>query len=189
MSCLKKLALGALGRGEGSAAVVFNTTALTFRDDALRRLTDDLAMVSHLESINLAGNLNLGSISRGALTNFITRVGRNCKTLNLSGLSYLQSHDLEGLLSDDEQPSPLEELILNNTGVGDDAAPYISCCSSLRVLELGSTKFTSDGLFTILDGCPKIERLNLTSCRGIKIAERRNFFQIYERHYRANGAP
>lgn len=79
MSHLKKLALGALGRGEGSAAVVFNTTALTFRDDALRRLTDDLAMVSHLESINLAGNLNLGSISRGALTNFITRVGRNCK--------------------------------------------------------------------------------------------------------------
>lgn len=118
------------------------------------------------------------------------------QTLNLSGLSYLQSHDLEGLLSDDEQPSPLEELILNNTGVGDDAAPYISCCSSLRVLELGSTKFTSkkcisrlmqqytnchcvgDGLFTILDGCPKIERLNLTSCRGIKIAERRNFFQV-----------
>ena len=67
------------------------------------------------------------------------------QTLNLSGLPYLGSSDLEGLLSDDKECPPLEVLILNNTAVGDDAAPFISCCTSLRVLELGSTKFTSKG--------------------------------------------
>ncbi|KAI0094679.1 hypothetical protein BDY19DRAFT_913980 [Irpex rosettiformis] len=190
---LKKLSLGALGRGGGSATTVVNTTALTFRDDALRGLTNKLATFENLESINLAGNLNLGSITHGALFDFISRVGRKCKTLNLSGLSHLECKDLEGLLpvSDGKEfePSLLEVLVLNNTPVGDSAAPYISCCSSLRILELGSTKFTRDGLFTILDGCRKLETLNLTSCRGLKIAERRNFFEVYDREHRSNERP
>jgi len=39
--------------------------------------------------------------------------------------------------------SPLQILILNNTGVGDEAALYISSCLSLGTLELAGTKFTS----------------------------------------------
>lgn len=117
-------------------------------------------------------------------------------------MSLLRSSDLAGLLGDEgEEPSPLETLVLNNTGVDDDAAAYISCCPSLRILELGSTKFeretyayvermsatvmiavfcVGEGLFTILDACTSLERLNLTSCRGIDIAHRRNFFEVRE---------
>lgn len=65
------------------------------------------------------------------------------KILNLAGISSLRSRMLEGLLADDdEQDSPLETLILNNTNVDDAAAVYISSCKSLRILELASTKFT-----------------------------------------------
>ena len=44
--------------------------------------------------------------------------------------------------ANDSQPR-LEELALNNTGIDDDAAPYLACCSSLVVLEVAGTKMTS----------------------------------------------
>lgn len=35
------------------------------------------------------------------------------------------------------------------------------------------------GLFHILDGCPYLEKLDLTSCRGVKVGERRRFFEVW----------
>ncbi|KAI0348602.1 RNI-like protein [Trametopsis cervina] len=186
MKNLKSLSIGALGRGEGTAAVVSNTNAMTLTDQDLTALTLVLQTRKSLESISIAGNTKLAAATGIALTNFITNVGRYCKILNLAGISSLRSRMLEGLLADDdEQDSPLETLILNNTNVDDAAAVYISSCKSLRILELASTKFTGDGLNTILDACPMLERLNLTSCRGINLAQRRNFFAAYEQNHQA----
>jgi hypothetical protein len=75
--------------------------------------------------------------------------------LNLAGIPRLGSNDLVGLMpltetSDDIQPSddptiytpsPIRVLNLNNTSVGDDAAPFIASCEYLETLELAGTKF------------------------------------------------
>jgi hypothetical protein len=34
------------------------------------------------------------------------------------------------------------------------------------------------GLFPIIDSCPMLERLDLTSCRGVSVADRRRFFEV-----------
>ena len=34
------------------------------------------------------------------------------------------------------------------------------------------------GLFSILEACSKLERLDLTSCRGIRVVDRRRFFEV-----------
>lgn len=44
----------------------------------------------------------------------------------------------------EENPPRLEQLILNNTGVDDEAAPYLASCSDLEVLELAGTKISSE---------------------------------------------
>ena len=65
--------------------------------------------------------------------------------LNLSGIPLIRSSDLEGLLQDSaEDGSPkVQVLLLNNTSVDDDAAPYISACNDLENLAVSGTKFTS----------------------------------------------
>jgi hypothetical protein len=83
-------------------------------------------------------------------------------------------------LEDATGPPALETLVLNNTSIDDDAGAYIACCPHLIKLELESTKFTSKGLFPILDACTKLEVLNLTSCRGVKLAHRRQFFEVWQ---------
>ncbi|KAH7924873.1 RNI-like protein [Leucogyrophana mollusca] len=181
---LKTLALGALGGGQGSSVSVGNTSAMTMSDQTLRALTDVLVNYEHLENVNLVGNTKLGLTSRGngALSDFILRVGRKCRRLNLGGIQFLRSSDLAGLLSDSgQQASPrLEELILNNTSVDDEATPYLSCCHSLVTLELAGTKITNAGLFPIIDACPRLEKLDLTSCRGVGVVDRRRFFEVWE---------
>lgn len=181
---IKSLALGALGGGQGSSVAIGNTSAMTMTDQTLESLTDVLKHFEQLEKISLVGNTKLGVTSRrgGALEYFIQCVGRKCKYLNLSGVHHLQSLHLTGLLPQDaeNQPPRLEQLILNNTGVDDDAAPYLACCSNLVVLELAGTKISSAGLFSVIDTCPKLQTLNLTSCRSVSVTDRRRFFEAWK---------
>ncbi|KAG2129956.1 RNI-like protein [Suillus clintonianus] len=182
---LKSLALGALGGGQGSSVAIGNTSAMTMTDQTLDSLTDVLKDFGQLEKISLVGNTKLGVASRGggaALEYFIRCVGRKCKYLNLSGVHHLQSRHLAGLFpqDDENQPPRLEQLILNNTGVDDEAAPYLACCSNLVALELAGTKISSAGLFSVVDNCPKLQTLNLTSCRGVSVTIRRRFFEAWE---------
>lgn len=179
---LRTLSLGALGRTGGSSIAVANSSAMTMTDDTLKKLTNILAGYKMLRSVSLAGNTKLGTVTSSPLTEFVRHVGRKCEILNLSGVTSLRSSNLEGLLADDlDAPdSPLRILNLNNTSIDDGAASYISTCKSLSILEVGGTKLTSDRLFDILDGCPMLQRLDLTSCRGIPITQRRNFFEAYE---------
>lgn len=180
---LRTLSVGALGSGQGSSAGLGNSSAMSMTDEWLGRLIDVLEELENLEKVSLVGNSKLGLTNNKMLSEFIRKVGRRCKHLNLSGLQHLKSQNLSGLMSEISSSGPprLEELILNHTGIDDKAAPYISCCSSLSALKLAGTKITSVGLFPIIDACPRLEQLDLTSCRGIRVADRRRFFEVWER--------
>ncbi|KAJ3801659.1 RNI-like protein [Lentinula aff. detonsa] len=189
---LRTLSLGALGAA-GSMGVA---SATTLNDATLPKLTSALQSFSNLRSVNLVSNARL---SKTALFDFIQRVGRNCLYLNLAGITAMRSEALAALLPLDGTHPALETLILNNTSVGDDSGAYIACCCNLIRLEVEGTKFTreslipnvglslkhlgchsGDGLFSIIDACPKLQVLNLTSCRGVKIADRRRFFEVWQ---------
>ncbi|KAI0321695.1 hypothetical protein OF83DRAFT_1050847 [Amylostereum chailletii] len=178
-SHLSTLAIGALGGSRGQSSAMGNDTALTMTDDTLDALTDILSGNTHIRNINLVGNSKLGR-RKDALPRFIGTVGRRLKSLNMVGITSLHSSDLSTLVSDgafDEHPS-LEVLSLSRTGVDDDAAPYIATCTALQTLEVGSTRFTSEGLFSIIDECPKLSNIDITSCRGIGVVARRRFFEV-----------
>ncbi|CCM00956.1 uncharacterized protein FIBRA_03003 [Fibroporia radiculosa] len=179
---LKCLNIAMLGGGQGSAATISNSSAMSMTDQTLRDLTDVLEQYPLLDSINLVGNTKLGITGsrNSALADFIRRIGRRCKVLNLSNLTGLRSSDLEGLLpqTPEENPASLQILVLNNTAVGDEAASFISQCPHLESLAVGGTRFTAPGLFSIVDACPRLQKLDLTSCRGVKVGDRRRFFEV-----------
>lgn len=108
----------------------------------------------------------------------------------------IRSSDLEGLPQESagDGHARVEILLLNNTSVDDDAAPYISACD-LENLAVSGTKLTSElftlcrhhkcncfhvdsGLFPIIHVSPRLQKLDLTSCRGVKISDRRRFFEV-----------
>ncbi|KAI0374236.1 RNI-like protein [Pilatotrama ljubarskyi] len=188
---LKVLAIGAMGGGQGSSAAISNTSAMTLTDETLHSLTAILEQCTDIERVNLVGNTKLGFTGRrgpdAALARFVRKVGRRCKHLNLANITSLRSSDLEGLAhpdGPDEGPPQLVHLNLNNTSVDDTAAPYISACVRLQTLELASTKFTSAGLFPIIDACERLEKLDLTSCRGVRVSDRRRFFEVWEEEWK-----
>nr|VWO96676.1 DNA repair protein Rad7 [Ganoderma boninense] len=206
LSRLQVLSLGAMGSNDFSTTSMSSSpSGTTINDKTLRALTDALEGSPDLERVSLVWNTRIGYNAMGgpdvALSHFIRRVGRRCKVrrivnmgdafevfdlqqrLNLSGLLHLRSSNLEGLANPDgpeEGPSQLVYLNLNNTPVDDIAVPYISSCVNLKVLELAGTKITKVGLFHILDACPNLQTLDLTSCRGVKVGERRQFFEVWE---------
>lgn len=150
LSNLKFLNIGALGAsaktasgfaigGSGSGAL----GSRTLNDATLIRMTDILVSFPHLESVSLAGNSGLGIGAERGLPYFIQSVGRRLKSLDLGGISRLQSSDLQGLLiSDDTEPCKLERLILIGCNVDDKAGVYIAGCPSLSFLDLEGTKIS-----------------------------------------------
>ncbi|KAJ8084219.1 hypothetical protein PM082_002986 [Marasmius tenuissimus] len=183
---LKTLSLGALGIRESSKATISNSSAMTMSDTTLRGLTAILVNFRDLEAVSLVANTKLcvtgPSHDESAVQEFVRQVGRRCKYLNLSGIPSIRSDDLTGLMSEDanEPASPLERLLLNQTAIDDAASPFISCCRNLVSLEVSGTKLTNEGLFQIVDACPSLAYLDLTSCRGVPVKDRRQFFQVWE---------
>ncbi|KAH9968925.1 hypothetical protein BC827DRAFT_1121860 [Russula dissimulans] len=173
-SQLRTLNIGALGGGHGkSSAYGRDVSATTFTDEYLRSLTAILSQNTVIENISLVANTKLAR-DEEVIAEFILL------KLNLTGLSYLRSSDLQHLAPADpaDAACSLRELSLNSTGIDDDASPYISCCPSLEILEVAGTKLSSEGLFAIVDACPKLATLNLTRCRGVSVADRRRFFEV-----------
>ncbi|KAF5368559.1 hypothetical protein D9758_002432 [Tetrapyrgos nigripes] len=181
---LRILSLGALGVRQSAKASISNSSAMTMNDSTLRSLTDLLEGFLQLESVNLVSNTKLGSSSKAnsALFDFIRRVGRRCQYLNLSNLPSLRSTDLAALLPLDELDAtpPLRTLVLNNLHIDDEAAGFLACCHDLSRLELSGTQMTTQGVFAIIDSCHKLEYLDLTSCRGISITDRRQIFDVWK---------
>lgn len=184
---LETLHLGALGEyvpstSKGAGGV--GTGAGTITDDILWKITDALEQCGNLRTIHLMGNSKIGSGGsvRRAAKDFIKRVGRRCEILNLENVPQIRSDDLEGLLiaSDNDAPSPLRILNLARTNVNGDSAMYIAACSKLEILDLESTKFSKEGLFTVLESCPNIVKLDLTGCRSVSLRDRRRFFEVWE---------
>ncbi|KAH9835617.1 RNI-like protein [Rhodofomes roseus] len=184
------LNIGALGGGQGSSAAIANFSAMNLNDEALRDLTDILESCPRLERVNLVGNMKLGMTGspgrrESVVGEFVRRVGRKCKILNLSGIPSFRSAELKGLLQETvaDGPPKIQVLLLNNTTVDDDAAPFISACTDLENLAVAGTRFTSAGLFPIIDACPRLQKLDLTSCRGVRVGDRRRFFEVWENEW------
>jgi hypothetical protein len=88
MTSLKILAIGAIGRGEGSAAVVSNASAMTLTDSTLGDLTHYFDAFERLENVSIAGNLKLGTVNRHLLSDFVTKMGRKCKVYHRSAIMF-----------------------------------------------------------------------------------------------------
>ena len=46
----------------------------------------------------------------------------------------------------------------------------------LRSLDLSNTDITTEQVFDVLDACPLLSRVDLTSCRGVDVRLRRRIF-------------
>ncbi|KAG8805612.1 hypothetical protein FRC17_005412 [Serendipita sp. 399] len=195
---LKILNLGALGASAKTATGLTiagkqSTSAMgsrTLSNATLLALTDILESFRDLQSVSLAGNSNLRTRPDRAVSYFIRRVGRRLKVLNLSGIPHLRSEDLEGLRPDDDDDSSasctLERLLLMGTSIDDGAAAYISACSNLQFLDLEATKVSENGVLDIIDACSLLEAINLSSCRGVSVQNRRKIFELWKKERNPN---
>ncbi|KAL5494902.1 hypothetical protein ACEPAI_364 [Sanghuangporus weigelae] len=186
---LKVLNAGAMGVKAATTSALSTSTAMTLSDDILRHLTDAMQGCPMVQSLNLVQNTKLGTLRghNSAIVYFIQHIGRKLSYLNLSGVS-VRSEDLLGLVPENqgEEISPLETLILNKSLIDDECAHWISSCKLLEVLEVAETRISEDGLLPIIDSCTRLAKLNLTGCRGVRIVDRRRFFEVWEERRMAN---
>ena len=99
--------------------------------------------------------------------------------------------------SEEEEINSLRTLVLNKTLIDHNCVAWISSCKNLEILEMADTRIsgsfvkilslllaivtyvpTADNLFQIILSCPRLSKLNLTGCRGVKISDRRRFFEV-----------
>ena len=113
------------------------------------------------------------------------------QSLDLSN-TMLQDHHLEFLLPPDpldfppdpaaepEPPLPnpprIQSLVLDGTRLTDSSANFLRRCTDLRLLHTADTKISTAFLRNLLDACGLVSSLNLTSCRGVPVQQRRTFF-------------
>ncbi|WVQ85049.1 hypothetical protein IAT38_007213 [Cryptococcus sp. DSM 104549] len=77
---------------------------------------------------------------------------------------------------------PLEQVDLPSADLGDahELAQVLALFPKLRSLDLSGTKIDEDDMKLVLDGCPLLSSVDLTSCRGINVRHRRNIFKAYD---------
>ncbi|GAA5866674.1 hypothetical protein JCM8547_002719 [Rhodosporidiobolus lusitaniae] len=180
------------------AIPVSSTKAPGLTDAVLAKVLPYLEKLEGLESVSLYQNWGLGK-TREPLGRFMETVGRRCLHLDLT--LPVESHHLERLLSPlplypssdengDEPLDPdafapvtprLQTLVLDSSRIRDDAAEYIAACRDLRALHVAETRISTKFLLTLLHTCPHLSTLNLTSCRGVPVTQRRTFFEAYEK--------
>lgn len=87
----------------------------------------------------------------------------------------LVDHDHEGLarLLSSECPQ-LRFLDVSGTNITGESGLIRSSNRSMSLV----ANNTDEDMFTILDGCPKLSRVDLTSCRGVNVRNRRNIFEV-----------
>ena len=75
----------------------------------------------------------------------------------------------------------LRTLSLEKTPVNDKSAEILSEFHSLRSLFLGQTLISATGVGRIVFACPWLEQLDLTSCRGIDVEDRRTLLDTFRK--------
>ncbi|KAH9825280.1 hypothetical protein DFH28DRAFT_1144875 [Melampsora americana] len=195
------LKMGFMGNPPPSNEFIAQDNLYFLDSTRLNKLIPSFLKLKGLRNINLRGNVYLAKNSmypnnEDQLARFIRLIGRRCIELDLSDIPRLGDHTLNlGLnplsddltsieeLDDEDQiqdhlsGSPcLTTLILNKTDISDESRSAISTCRALESLFLQDTKITSEGLEFIVQNCPNLCVLDLTSCRGVPRARRRDFF-------------
>lgn len=73
----------------------------------------------------------------------------------------------------------LKELNLSHTGVRDEQVLALARrCPQLDTIHLAGTHVTSEGISELLQETRFLTKMDLTGCRGVKVSERRNAFEI-----------
>ncbi|GAA5953526.1 hypothetical protein JCM3765_005063 [Sporobolomyces pararoseus] len=164
------------------------TKAQGMTDSVLKKLLPYWENLEGLEKLSLSGNVYLGKM-REPMYSLLSKIGSRCKLLDLTSCAIDPGH-LEGLLepvtfdedgNDHILPAQLETLVLDSTKIDDRAMISLGTCRKLKALHVAETKITPTFLTTLLESCPDLSILNLTSCRGIPVTQRRSFFDSYEK--------
>lgn len=71
----------------------------------------------------------------------------------------------------------LEELGMDATRIGDEGAVVLARIRGLRRLSMANTQITKDAVEVIVAGCPLLSSLDLTSCRGVPVVQRRTLLK------------
>ncbi|BGP07332.1 hypothetical protein JCM10049v2_003163 [Rhodotorula toruloides] len=160
-------------------------------DAVLTKLMPYLEKLDGLDTVSLFQNWSLGKLEQ-PLARFIEVIGRRCTYLDLT--LPVEDYHLEALLppldfehtdgpepSQPYEPPRLRTLVLDSSRITDNSAGAISACHELRALHVAETRISTKFLATVLSSCPHLSVLNLTSCRGVPVIQRRNFFEAWEK--------
>ncbi|KAG0049081.1 hypothetical protein BGZ83_006058 [Gryganskiella cystojenkinii] len=150
--------------------------------------------VYHLHTLSLFGNSQVGTSKRTdfGLHLLFQRLRPYLRRLEL-GYTRCHSQLLEALLpqpqlNDDDHTRVvavdlgtenwvLEELGLDETPIDDDAADILSRMPMLKRLSLQNTRIGKEGVKKVIENCLRLTNLDLTSCRGIPLLERRSLLK------------
>jgi len=160
-----------------------------------------LPSVFHIHTLSLFGNSQIGTSKHldYGLHLLFQRLAPFLKRLEL-GYTRCHAQFLDALLPrpqlDDDRSSViavdlgtenwvLEELGLDETPIDDDAADILSRMPSLRRLSLANTRIGMEGAKKVIESCPNLTSLELTSCRGIPLMHRRTLLRQVRREQAA----
>ncbi|KAK3826933.1 MAG: hypothetical protein JOS17DRAFT_239469 [Linnemannia elongata] len=77
----------------------------------------------------------------------------------------------------DEYNDILEELGMDATRINDEGAIVLSRLRGLSRLSMANTQISKDAVEIIVAGCPRLSSLDLTSCRGVPVVQRRTLLK------------
>ncbi|KAK3844045.1 MAG: hypothetical protein J3R72DRAFT_506418 [Linnemannia gamsii] len=150
-----------------------------------------------LRTLSLFGNNELGPTGRdrGSLRWLLSTLSPYLKRLEL-GYTRYDHQVLLGLIDPprSRRPDPevlmrqvleaeseyndvLEELGMDATRIGDESAVVLAKLRGLRRLSLANTQISKEAIEVVVEGCAGLTSLDLTSCRGVPVVQRRTLLK------------
>ncbi|KAF9280682.1 hypothetical protein BGZ68_007081 [Mortierella alpina] len=152
----------------------------------------------HLHTLSLFGNPQIGMSKRQdhGLYLLFERLAPYLRRLEL-GYTQCRAFILEGLLVESSGTGILtdnmilEELGLDETPIDDDASAVLSRFRKLNRLSLANTRIGQEAVERVVEACPLLTSVDLTSCRSIPLMNRRTLLKdvragLTEKHRRDN---